>query len=115
MTEQFWQFFSLRSLTLYYQLYAHAQHHGFMIVLKVLGDDVQVKDINDDVAYIKSFQTCTVDPTISIDVFLRHMKVCYSVYAKENPAKYRLNSYLYHVMRESANWHLEKDSYKVHT
>ena len=115
MSQRFWEFFAVRSLTLYYQLHVHDQHHGFMIVLTLLGDRLNIKSQGCIRTYIQSFQNCKESPTLPIDVFACHMKVCYSVYAKECPTKYRLESYLHDVLREASNCHLEKDSYKPRT
>lgn len=113
MSEKFWDYFSTRSLVLYYQLQRHLQHHGFLITLSMLGDELklqQLKQSNRD--YIHAFRTCTVDPALPIDTFVKHMLVCRLVYANEHPAKYRMDSYVRDILREVTNYHLEKDSYK---
>ena len=111
MSERFWDFFSTRSLVLYFQLSRLFHQHGFMIVLTLLGDELKLKSEKCDAAYIRSFKKCSADPMQFIDLFIRHMKVCRLAYAKETSAHYRISSYLRDVIRESGNYRLEKDSY----
>ena len=113
MCERFWKFFTLRSLTCYYQLRNfHHYHHGFMIALKLLGDDLNVKSSNCTDDYIRMFSQCQTDPVKPIDAFICNMKLVRSVYASDFPALYRIDSYLRDVIREISNCHLEKDSYR---
>ena len=112
MTKDFWEYFSHRSLVLYCQLQSHFQHHGFMIVLTLLGDELQVKSQKCCRDYICEFKNCCVDPSLPCHTFIRNMKVCHSVYGSESPVNFRLESYLCDVIRELTNYSLEKDSYK---
>ena len=83
-----------------------------MFALTLLGDELKVKPNRHARDYIISFEKCIVDPTRPIDIFVRHMKVCRSIYAKEFPAFFHIESYLSKLLRESSNYHLEKKSYK---
>ena len=112
MAKRFWEFFAYRTLTLYCQLQNHSQHHGFLLTLTLLGEELKIKSQPHDRDYIQSFEKCTVDPELPIDIFSRHMKVCRSIYAKEFPAFFHIESYLCKLLRESSNYHLEKKSYK---
>ena len=111
-SKRFWEYFTFRSLTLYDQLFVHFQQHGFMIALIILGDELKVAKQDCHKKYILSFQNCESDPTHVIDVFTKHMKVCYSVYINEHPAKYRIASYLRDIIREVSNCECETVCYK---
>ena len=109
MAERFWDFFYLRSLTLYYQLYPRSQHHGFVAALESLGDELKLKRESCHLNYIRSFQFLREDPTLPIDKFIKTMTACY---ADESLSKFYMRSYLVNVIRESSVFHLEKESYR---